>query len=191
MTPAERSVCLDADVDMASLYTGSVNYHRGVYVNSPSNIEYWAETMAARKVKPNVVFEAGMITNAVSLIERGWIDAPYYFTFVVGQEGAMAATAKNLLFLKESLPVGSIWGVVGHGGSDLTLSVLAMTMGGHVRAGFEDNPYYRPGELARSNAQLIERLVRIADEFGLTPATPAEAREMLGLKPVGWGGERS
>ena len=61
------------------------------------------------------------------------------------------------------------------------MSALAMNMGGHVRAGFEDNPYYRPGELAKSNAQLIERLVRLANEVGRNVATPAEAREILGL----------
>ena len=62
------------------------------------------------------------------------------------------------------------------------MAALAMNMGGHVRAGFEDNPYYRPGELATSNAQLIERLVRLAREIGREPATPAKARELLGLQ---------
>jgi len=61
------------------------------------------------------------------------------------------------------------------------MSVLAMNMGGHVRAGFEDNPFYYPGKLATSNAQLIERLVRIARELGRAPASPAEAQQLLGL----------
>jgi 3-keto-5-aminohexanoate cleavage enzyme len=71
--------------------------------------------------------------------------------------------------------------VAGHGGHDLQMSALAMSMGGHARAGFEDNAYYRPGELATSNAQLIERLVRIARELGREVATPDEAREALGV----------
>jgi len=70
----------------------------------------------------------------------------------------------------------------GHGGHDLRMSALAMNMGGHARAGFEDSPYYGPGELAKSNAQLIERLVRLASEVGRNIATPTEARRMLGLK---------
>jgi len=83
--------------------------------------------------------------------------------------------------LSESIPANSLWTVIGHGGYDLQMSTLAMNMGGHVRAGFEDNPYYRPGELATSNAQLIERLARLAREMGREVATPAEARAMLEL----------
>ena len=75
--------------------------------------------------------------------------------------------------------------MVGHGGSDLRMSVLVMNMGGHVRAGFEDHPYYRPGErsgeVATRNAQLIERLVRVAHELAREPASPAEARQLLCL----------
>ena len=73
-------------------------------------------------------------------------------------------------------------GTVGHSGTDLQMAALSMAMGGHVRAGFEDNPYYRPGELATSNAQLIERLVRLANEIGREVVAPAEARELLGLQ---------
>ena len=93
----------------------------------------------------------------------------------------MPATAKNLLYLSETIPAGSLWCVAGHGGHDLRMSVLAMGMGGHVRAGFEDSPTYRPGVLATSNAQLIERLVRIAREVGREIATPDEARTVQGL----------
>jgi 3-keto-5-aminohexanoate cleavage enzyme len=100
---------------------------------------------------------------------------------VVGQAGAIPATPKSVLFLSELLPPDSFWTAVGHGGTDLHMAVLSMSMGGHVRAGFEDNPYYRPGEVALSNAQLIERLVRIAQEIGREVASTAEARAMLGL----------
>jgi 3-keto-5-aminohexanoate cleavage enzyme len=95
----------------------------------------------------------------------------------------MAATARNLCFLSETIPAQSLWAVAGHGGHDLRMSALAIAMGGHGRAGFEDNPYYSPGELATSNAQLVERLVRIGREIGREPATPAEARSVLGLSP--------
>jgi 3-keto-5-aminohexanoate cleavage enzyme len=101
---------------------------------------------------------------------------------VLGQEGALPATARNLLYLRETIPARSLWCAAGHGGNDLRMSVLAMNMGGHVRAGFEDNAFYRPGERATSNAQLIERLVRIAHEVGREPATPGEARQILGIR---------
>jgi 3-keto-5-aminohexanoate cleavage enzyme len=182
LTAAERCVSLQADIELASLNPGSVNYDKGVYVNSPDDIAFWAQEMHQRRIKPDIaIFEAGMIANAVSLAEQGWIARPMLFGFVLGQRGALPATPKNLLFLSETIPAGSLWGVVGHGGSDLRLAALALNMGGHVRAGFEDNPFYRPGERATSNAQLIERLVRIARELGREPATPAEARQMLGL----------
>lgn len=182
LTPEERSVSLRSEIEMASLNPGSVNYDKGVYINPPDDIEYWAQEMKRRQIKPNIaIFEAGMIANAQVLAKRGWIDPPFLFTFVLGQIGALPATAKNLVFLSETVLTNSIWCVAGHGGHDLHMSTLAMNMGGHLRAGFEDNPYYRPGELAQSNAQLIERLVRIASEVGKEIATPAEARKLLDL----------
>ncbi len=186
LSPQERSVSLEADIEMASLNPGSVNYDQGVYVNAPSDIDYWVQEMHRRRIKPDIaIFETGMIANIRRYIEQGLLDPPYVFGFVLGQVGSMPATPKNLLFLSESLPSDSVWGVVGHGGHDLQMAVLSMAMGGHARAGFEDNPYYRPGELASSNAQLIERLVRIARELGREIATPAEARQLLHLQPRG------
>jgi 3-keto-5-aminohexanoate cleavage enzyme len=184
LSAAERSVSLQANIEMASLNVGSVNYDQGVYVNSPDDIAYWAQEMQHRGIKPDIaIFEVGMIANTLTLAEQGWIEAPFLFSFVLGQQGALPATPRNLLFLSETIPAGSHWCAVGHSGSDLQMAALAMNMGGHVRAGFEDNPYYRPGELAGSNAQLIERLVRLASEVGRDVATPAEARQMLGLEP--------
>ena len=185
LSAAERSVSLQTEIELASLNPGSVNYDQGVYVNSPEDIRYWAGEMHRRRIKPDmVIFEIGMIANSLALAEQGLIEPPYLFGLVLGQQGAMPATPKNLMFLSDSLPPGAHWGVIGHGGSDLWISTMAMTMGGHARAGYEDNPYYRPGEPARSNAQLIERLVRIARELGREPATPAEARGLLGLPGV-------
>jgi len=177
-----RSVALQTDVEMATLNTGTVNWGRGVYRNSPDDIDYWVQEMNRRHIKPNLAaFEVGMITNSLELVDKGWVKPPLFYTFILGQQGVMPATARNLLFMSEALPTGSLWCATGHGGHDLRVSSLAIGMGGHARAGFEDNPFYRPGELAQSNAQLIERLVRLAREIGRSIATPAEAREMLGL----------
>lgn len=183
LTSAERCVSLQADIEMASLNPGSVNYDRGVYVNSPSDVAFWAQEMHRRQIKADAaIFEVGMIANTLALAERGWIAPPLLFSFVLGQPGAMPATPRNLLFLSESIPAGSHWGAAGHEGADLRMSTLAVAMGGHARAGFEDSPYYRPGELATSNARLIERLARLARELGREIATPNEARQMLGLR---------
>lgn len=203
LSPGERSVSLQADVEMASLNAGSVNYDSGVYINSPDDIAYWVEEMQRRGIKLNVsVFETGMITNALEFAEQGMIELPLLFSFVLGQTGAMPASAKNLLFLSESIPregthVGpgestrqgarhgtsvAQWAVAGHGEHDLEMAGLAILMGGHARAGYEDNPYYRPEEMATSNAQLIERLARLAQELGRPVASPAEGRELLGIR---------
>lgn len=182
LSPQERSVSLQARIDMASLNPGSVNYDRGVYINSPADILYWAKEMKRREIKPDIaIFEPGMIENTMYLVHEGLIDDPLFFSFVLGQKGALPASPKNLLFLAETIPSGSLWCAVGHDGHDLHASVLSMSMGGHARAGFEDNPNYRPGEKASSNAQLIERLVRIAHELGREVANPSEARQMLNL----------
>ena len=182
LSPAERSVSLQCEIEMASLNPGSINYDQGVYVNSPSDIAYWAQEMYRRGIKPDVaIFDVAMIDTTMTLVERGWIEEPVLFSFVLAQAGALPATARNLVYLSETIPAGSPWCVSGHGGHDLQMSILSMAMGGHARAGFEDNAFYRPGEPATSNAQLIERLVRLAREVGREPATPDEARAMLGL----------
>ncbi len=180
LTPAQRSVCLNVDIELASLNPGSVNYDTGVYINSPSDIDYWAETMHQRLIKPtSAIFEVGMISNVIELAEKGWIEPPYLFNLVLGLQGALPAEPKNLVFLTETLPQDAFWTVTGYRGSDLRLAAMGMSMGGNARAGFEDNPYYRPGEVASSNAQLIERIVRIAREIGREPASAAEVRDLV------------
>ena len=93
----------------------------------------------------------------------------------------MPATAKSLLHMTEILPEGSTWSVIGSGASQLSMCMMGMVMGGHVRAGLEDSIYYSKGVLAKTNAELVERVVRIAKEYGRDIATPAEARKILGL----------
>ncbi len=182
LTVAERCVSLQADIEMASLNPGSVNYDTGVYINSPEDIQFWAKEMKERNIKAdNAIFEPGMIANTLSLMETGMLSQPLFFSFVMGQRGAFPATPKNLFFLSELVPEGSYFMVASHDRQDLRFGVLSMTLGGHVRAGFEDNPYYKANEPALSNAQLIERVVGIARQLGREPATPSKAREMLQL----------
>lgn len=179
---ADRSVALGADIELASLNPGSVNYDRGVYINSPQDVVYWVGEMYRRGIKPDIaVFELGMIENALCHVRQRLIAEPLLFSFVLGQVGAMPATARNLVFLVDTLPAGAIWGATGHGGHDLEVALWSIALGGHARAGFEDNIYYRPGERATSNAQLVERIVRIGREAGREIASPAEARAMLAL----------
>ena len=95
--------------------------------------------------------------------------------------GATAATAENLLHFARSIPAGCTWTVAVIGRRQTAMATLALAMGGHVRVGFEDNIYYRKGELADSNARFVERVVRIAREVGREPATVEQARAILHL----------
>ena len=168
--------------EMASLTTGSMNFPDRVYANSFDVIEHLANAMVEAGAKPEMeIFEPGMITNALMLVERGLAAPPLHFDFVLGSRGSLPASPKNLVFLSESIPPGSTWTVAGIGRWQLPMAVLAIIMGGHVRVGLEDNLYYRKGELA-TNEQLVARVARIAAEVGRPIATPDEARQILGLR---------
>jgi len=170
--------------EMASLTAGSTNFPDQVYANSSELIEHLAAAMAECGTKPEMeIFDAGMIANAQALAEKGLAVPPLHFDFVLGNRGSMAATARNLVFLSESIPYGATWTAAGLGRWQLPMAALAIAMGGHVRTGLEDNLYYRKGELA-SNEQLVARVARLAEEMGRPVATPEEARAMLALGAV-------
>lgn len=182
MTPAERLAPVALKPDMATLTTGSVNFGSDIFINSPTEIELFAATLKEQGVKPEIeVFDSGMITNALRLVKKGMVDQPLHFDFVLGVPGGAPASVKTLLHLVESVPVGSTWSVAGIGSGELPLGIMAIILGGHVRVGFEDNVFYKKGQLAISNAQLVERIARISREAGRDIATPAEARKLLGL----------
>ncbi len=182
----ERFNSLETGPELASLDAGSMNFNERVFLNPPAFLEELARRMAAANVKPEIeVFDSGMIGNALTLIERGLIKPPLWWQFVLGVKGGTPATARSLLHLVDGLPAGSLWSVCAVGSHQLPMNMLAIAMGGHARTGLEDNLYFRRGELAGSNAQLVARLARIARECGREPATTAEARQMLGLAESG------
>lgn len=192
MTAEERLQPLYLRPEMASLTPGSVNFGHGVFMNPWPLIELFARTMQELGVKPELeIFDAGMIANALQLRKMGLVAEPLHFNLVLGVPGALPALARNLVYLVDSLPPGATWSVAGIGRAQTAMAMMAMAMGGHVRVGFEDNVYYHRGELARSNAQLVARVVRLAAELGRPVATPTQAREMLGLLPGGGDGPRS
>lgn len=182
MDEIERQQPLELDVEMATLTAGTVNFGDGVFYNPPSYINHFAKIMKEKNIKAEIeVFEVGMINNALNLVKKGLLTPPLHFDFVMGVPGGIPGTANNLVHLVQSIPKGSTWTVAGIGRYELPLSAVAITMGGHVRVGFEDNLYYRYKELAESNAQLVKRVVRLANELEREVATPKEAREILGL----------
>jgi 3-keto-5-aminohexanoate cleavage enzyme len=180
----ERFNSLDAGPELASLDAGSINFNERVFLNSPDFLEELAKRMQGANVKPEIeVFDSGMVGNALALTKKDLIKEPLWWQFVLGVKGGAPATARSLLHLIDCLPTGSLWSVCAVGLHQLPVNVLAIAMGGHARTGMEDNLYYRRGELAKSNAQLVARLARIARECGREPATPAEARQLLGITP--------
>lgn len=130
------------------------------------------------------VYDLSHIQNAIDLLDRGVLKPPLHFSFVLGIRGGIPASPANLMAMLDAIPEGSSWQVVSIGKYQLPLSTMALSMGGNIRVGMEDNVYYSHGVLAVSNAQLVERAVRIARELGREIATPEEARKMLHLGPA-------
>ncbi len=184
MTAAERIAPLALKPEMATLSMGSVNFGGDVFMNHPSDMEVFAQAMRAQGVKPEFeIFDTGMLTTVKRWLKKDLISNPLHVDFVLGIPGGMAGTPEALMYLMEQLPAGSSWTVAGIGAAQLPLGVMAIVLGGHVRVGFEDNVYYRKGELATSNAQLVARIARISRELDRPVATPSEARAILGIKP--------
>ena len=106
---------------------------------------------------------------------------PLHFSLVLGTTGGIPGRHENLLRLVSDLPEGSYWQVIGIGRAQLPITVAGMCMGGNIRTGMEDTVYYRKGEKAKSNAQLVERIVKIARDFGREIATVEDAKEYWGI----------
>ncbi|MBP6942143.1 MAG: 3-keto-5-aminohexanoate cleavage protein, partial [Syntrophorhabdaceae bacterium] len=156
----ERLQPLALQPEMVSFDAGSLNLNQTVFLNPPEFLETLAKETLARGIKPELeVFDAGMIHTCVRYEEKGLLKRPLHFQFVLGTIGGMPATAKSLLHMTEILPEGSTWSVIGSGASQLSMCMMGMVMGGHVRAGLEDNIYYSKGVLAKTNAELVERVV--------------------------------
>lgn len=168
--------------ELVSFDAGSVNMGTNVFLNPPEFLEALAKATRAQGIKPELeVFEIGMVYTCRRFLEKDILTPPLHFQFVLGTQGGLPATPKSLLHLVEVLPPGSTWSVIGVGASQLPMAVMGLIMEGHVRVGLEDNIYYSKGVLAQSNAQLVERVVRIAKEFGREVASPAETRKILNL----------
>jgi 3-keto-5-aminohexanoate cleavage enzyme len=129
------------------------------------------------------VYDLSHIQNAIDLMERGFLELPLHFSFVLGIKGAIPPTPANLLAMLDALPDSSSWQVVSIGKYQLPLSTMALALGGNIRVGMEDNVYYSHGVLAVSNTQLVERAVRLVRELGREIASPEEARDLMHLVP--------
>ena len=172
--------------EMGSYDCGSMNWlHSGLFINSPQFLEELGKTMQEWGVKPEIeAFDPGMIGNAAYYLKRGVLKAPLHFQMCMGCANGIPGSTKNLLFMVETmnqLCPGSTWSAFGVGHSAMEILYATVALGGHIRVGMEDNVMYSKGVLAESNRQFVERAARVIREFGNEVATPADAREILGL----------
>src|SRR6056297_209277 len=182
MTDEERLQPTELGPEMATLDCGTLNFGGDeIFINTENTIKNFGRILIERGVKPEIeVFDKGMIDYAIRFQKKGFIKKPMHFDFVLGVQ--MSATARDLAFMVDSIPEGSTWTVAAMGRHQIPMAMIGMAMGGNVRVGFEDNIYLSKGVLAKSNGELVEKVVRIASELGREIATPDEAREILGLK---------
>jgi 3-keto-5-aminohexanoate cleavage enzyme len=185
LTLEQRCVALDDPrVEVASLNMGSINFGEDVYVNRMPDIRYWARRMAETRVVPELeIFAAGMLPAYIKLVEEGVLKRPYSIGFVLGVRWALPANSETLFFMKTLLPEKDVpWGVIHAGMQDFSLLATAVGMGASVvRVGFEDSAYFTPGQAARMNADLVERIVSLIHQMGFEVASCKEARQILGI----------
>ena len=189
LTIEERVSCLDADPEMASLNMGTLMRQTGPNAGQPfsnmtKDIEAWAAKMKAMKIKPEMeCYSQSMYRDVRNLIKKELIEPPFYVNFVLGMmhQGAIEATPDTLVSMYQFLPEDCYFNTTATGAAELPVTTMGMIMGGAVRVGLEDNIYYRKGVLAASNAQLVERSVRLAQELNSQPVSPDEARQILGV----------
>ncbi len=158
-----------------------------IFPNTFKTLREFSGYFSQEDTKPEFeVYDAGMLNNIAFLISRTSIKKPIYIQFVLGILGGMQATIGNLVFLhnsaREILGTEFVWSVCAAGRNQFRMCNAALLMGGFTRVGLEDNLYLEKGELAKSSAEQVEKIIRIAREHGLEPATPDEAREILKLK---------
>ena len=184
----KRITSLDAGPESASLNMGSVVFfYQGKeipFINLRSEIERFAAEMKKRSIRPEMeVYNPSMFGEVDHLLQQGLLERPLYINLIMGVNGmgGFPGTMENLAAMINRLPDGAIFNVSGIGRCQLAMNVMSILNGGHVRTGLEDNVIYRKGEPAKGNAQLVERVVRLARELGREPASPDEAREVLGI----------
>ena len=165
-------------LDFNTMYSGN-----SVVINTPRNLAIMAEIIRNAGVRPELeVFDSGDIQLANQFIQEGRLDAPALFQIVLGVRYGAIATTETLAYMKSLLPAGSHWAAFGIGRWEFPMLAQAFLLGGHVRVGLEDNIYLEKGVLAKGNAELVRKAARIVKDLGGSIATPAETREILGLK---------
>ncbi len=182
MSVDERLGSLVDGAEMGTLNLGTMNFGDDVFVNTRPDVVRIAAALRERRLVPECeVYDAGMLDTLRWLLDKGHLAAPYHVQFVLGVPGGMTGSERNLRFLVEGLPEPTHWSVAGIGRFELPMAELALAMGGHVRVGLEDNLFASKGVLAKGSDELVGLAVALARQAGRAPATPAQARRILGI----------
>lgn len=179
-----RAACLDIDPrpDMASLTLGSINFLREGVLNSPDMVRGLAERMAERGIAPELeIFDVGMARAAVRLIDEGVVRRPAYANILLGNVGTASTSPADLAAILSHLPPDLVRCIAGIGRDQLPANLLGLIHGHGVRVGLEDNLVLDARKTPADNPALVSRVVRMAMELDLRPATPREVRAALAL----------
>jgi uncharacterized protein (DUF849 family) len=175
---------LEMRPDICSLDVGTANFNEHVFMNTPGHLRIMADAIRGAGVKPEMeVFELGHIRFAGRLVEEGLIQSPPLFQICLGIPWTAPATPEVMVLMRNLLPENAIWAAFGISRWEFPMVAQAVTLGGHVRVGLEDNLYLSKGEHA-TNATLVEKAVRIIREVGAEPVEPSRAAEILQLAPA-------
>lgn len=183
-TPEDRvSHVVELKPEICSLDCATMNMGEFVFMNTPKHLRTMAEQIRAAGTKPELeVFDIGHIRLAERLVEDGLIDAPPLFQIVLGVAWSLPATPQAMSYAMTLIPKGAHWASFGISRMQFPMVAQAVVLGGHVRVGLEDNLYIERGQLARDNAQLVEKAVKIVRLLGAEVATPQEVRQELKLR---------
>ena len=177
-----RIAPLSLKPEMASLNVGSINFGEEVFENLPQDISRLASKMKEYHIKPELeVYDIGMLEYGIFLVENEVIHKPAHFQFVMGTKYGIQASVENLMFMQQKIPSNCTWTFAGIGRHQYGLAGNAIDLGGHIRCGLEDNIYYTKGVLAKSNAELVERIASLIEQKGKKVATVEEARKLLSI----------
>jgi uncharacterized protein (DUF849 family) len=182
--PAERvRHVVELAPEICSLDMGSMNMGGQVFINTPAHLEAMAVAIRDAGVTPELeVFEAGHLMLARRLIETGHVKPPGLFQICLGISWGQPATSEAVAYMRGLLPPDCVWFAFGISLYQFPMAAQTVLLGGHVRVGLEDNLYLEKGKLTPSNAALVEKAVKIIEILGDHVATPADARQMLGLR---------
>lgn len=169
--------------EMCSYDCGTLNWqHRTIFENHPRFLEKLGLETQRIHVKPEVeIFDAGMLYTAKHYIKTGILQAPCHFQLILGAAGGVEASVDDLLMLVNRLPENCTWAASGIGKGHIPIMLATVALGGNLRVGMEDNVFFSKGAPAESNAQLVSRAKQVIELAGFEAATPAQAREILGL----------